>query len=1139
MIAALSLTSCKKNKAEEEIKTPVTIEIPFVSDFTCDYYTTDGMQIADKTTRFDHDGEVRVKIGFKLSKAAYEAGKREFTIRFLLPLGFTGDIFEANTSDTFDADLSAVYAVDDRNDKDCRFEARIKFNYSSGILSFGYNYDEEEVVTVGNQPLKCGEAFIFEYDEESDGYAMFNDPECNGWPGRGGLEIPEMFAGKPITVIGDETFLRCGMMESVTIPSSVIRIGGAAFKDCQSLTSITIPNGVTSIDIRAFSGCTNLTSVDLPKGVKTITEGVFEYCDNLANVTIPDGVTMIGESVFYGCESLTGVTVPTGVSSIGKYAFYDCKSLIGVTIPDAITSIGEYAFYGCESLKHIAIPNGVESIERYTFYGCKSLADITIPADVTSIGESAFYDCGSLTDLTIPDGVIIIEKEAFSGCGGLTSITLPEGITSIGEESFNSCGGLTEIKIPFGVAKVCRNAFKDCGLAKIMILNRETSIDFSAFDKCPVEEATIPTSVIPAISKSKLLKSVEITDGEAIKEGAFKDCTVLESVTIASSVTSIGESAFYNCTGMKNVYISDFTAWYKIEFGDYYSNPLYYAGNLYLNNKPVTQLVISDDVTEIKACAFIGCRSLTSVTIPDGVTKIGSGAFIGCSSLTSVTIPDSIIKVGNDAFENCTGLKRVKVSDLDFWYKIDFDGYYSNPLHYAHNLYLNDTLVTEIVVPDVLTAIKEYAFVGCSGLTSVTIGDKIAGIGKYAFDECTGLNRVNITDLAAWCKIDFDGYYSNPLQYADTLYLGESPITELAIPNGIRAIKDYAFGGYSGLTSVTIGDSVTTIGRSAFGYCKGLVSVTLGRGVTSIGKYAFYYCDGLTSVHISDVAAWCKVDFADHLSNPLYYAKNLYLNGSENPTTELVIPNGVSEIKNYAFNGSGCKNITSIIISNSVTSIAKYALSGCSIETATLPLSVISGVLTKKLKNITITSGGSINKDSLIGCTELVSVAIGNNATSIGEYAFSDFTALTSITIGDGVTIIGDYAFNHCASLTSVIMGKGVKSIGSEAFCGCSALTSLKVGENVTSIRSRAFLGCYKLARVTIPHSISNIEKLAFYNCGIKTIIFEGTESEWVTVSSKIGNLYYYPNGRMAVEIKAVCVADSSSELVFYLYIDE
>ena len=187
-----------------------------------------------------------------------------------------------------------------------------------------------------------------------------------------------------------------------------------------------------------------------------------------------------------------------------------------------------------------------------------------------------------------------------------------------------------------------------------------------------------------------------------------------------------------------------------------------------------------------------------------------------------------------------------------------------------------------------MTGISSYAFSGCSSLTSITIPDGVTGIGFYAFEGCSSL-------------------------------------TSITIPDGVTSIGHHAFEGCSSLTSIVIPDSVTVIGFYAFSSCTSLTSVTIPSSVTSIGGSAFSGCTSLTSIHITDLAKWCGINFGGADANPLYYEKNLYLNGSL--VTELVIPEGVTSIKAYAF--YNCTSLTSVTIPTSVTSIGDSAFYGC------------------------------------------------------------------------------------------------------------------------------------------------------------------------------------------------------------------
>ena len=295
---------------------------------------------------------------------------------------------------------------------------------------------------------------------------------------------------------------------------------------------------------------------------------------------------------------------------------------------------------------------------------------------------------------------------------------------------------------------------------------------------------------------------------------------------------------------------------------------------------------------------------LVSVVIPDSVTSIGDYAFYKCKGLTSVTIPDSVTSIGDYAFDGCTGLTSVYYTgDIAGWCGILFEDSAANPLYYAGKLYIDGQSVTELVIPDTVTEIKDYAFYNCTGLTSVTIPDSVTSIGSSAFEDCTGLTSVTIGnsvtsigewafynctgltsvyytgDIAGWCGISFSSQYANPLYYAGNLYIDGQLVTDLVIPDSVTKINAYAFynctklasvtipasvtsigmGAFydcTGLTSVTIPDSVTSIGEWAFWGCTGLISVTIPDSVTSIGRYAFRDCTGLTSAIFKDTEGW-------------------------------------------------------------------------------------------------------------------------------------------------------------------------------------------------------------------------------------------------------------------------------------------
>ena len=307
-----------------------------------------------------------------------------------------------------------------------------------------------------------------------------------------------------------------------------------------------------------------------------------------------------------------------------------------------------------------------------------------------------------------------------------------------------------------------------------------------------------------------------------------------------------------------------------------YSNE--YTGSVTIPSS-VTYSGTTYSVTSIGTAAFYDCTGLTSVTIGNSVTSIGYDAFFYCTGLTSVTIGNSVTSIGSSAFSSCRGLIEVNISDLSAWCKIDFGDFNANPLYYAKKLKLNETEIKDLVIPNDITKIKDYAFYNCSGLTTITIPNFVTSIGEEAFSLCSGLTEVNISDLSTWCKIDFGSSGANPLYYANKLKLNGAEIKDLVIPNDITKIKDYAFYNCAGLTTITIPNSVTTIGNYVFYDCYRLTEVTIPNSVTSIGEYAFDSCWNLdTIISLNPTPPVCanSNSFYNYSRPTLYIPKDSY-----------------------------------------------------------------------------------------------------------------------------------------------------------------------------------------------------------------------------------------------------------------------
>ena len=423
-----------------------------------------------------------------------------------------------------------------------------------------------------------------------------SDYAFEGCSGLKSLTIPSS-----VTSISDYAFEGCSGLKSLTIPSSVTSIGWAAFRGCSGLRSLTLPSSVILIGDHAFEGCNGLISLTIPSSVISIGESAFRGCSGLTSLTLPSGVTSIGSEAFEGCSGLTSLTIPSSVTSIGGYAFGGCSGLTNLTISSGVTEIGYYAFYGCSGLTSLTIPSSVTEIGKSVFKGCSGLKSLTIPSCVTSIGREAFRGCSGLKSLTLPSSVTLIGEWAFDGCSGLTSIYVyPEKLPKLESNVFNGCDAKNcTVYVPKGTYadyKLSKFGYFENivdGINKDGLLTTQVTIKLD-------EAGTLPDRIGEnqkyLITNLKIVGKINGTDLKFIREMAgcdfnmektdgklsildlseakivaggdayyvrhgnnrytsndnldvyaFAGCSGLTSLTIPSSVISIGYYAFYGC----------------------------------------------------------------------------------------------------------------------------------------------------------------------------------------------------------------------------------------------------------------------------------------------------------------------------------------------------------------------------------------------------------------------------------------------------------------------------------------------------------------------------------------------------------------------------------------------------------------
>lgn len=894
-----------------------------------------------------------------------------------------------------------------------------------------------------------------------------------------------------------------------------------------SPTKLVLERGITYIGEFAFSGCGIAGDLTLPDGVTEIGENAFAYCSGLTSVVLSQSVAWLDNWAFLNCSGISSLTMPKGVTGIGYAAFRGCGSLTSVTIPASVIDINSAAFSNCSSLENIAVDGkniyyiSVDGVlfnkNRTTLVaypsGKKGTA-YTIPKGVTSIGANAFSYCRNLIDVTIPENVTSIGGDAFNGCSNLVSVTIPKSVTSIGSSAFENCSSLTSVTIPENV----------------------TSIEWGTFYGCK----SLTGVIIP--------ENVTVIDGHA-----FDGCSSLISVTIPKSVASIGDSAFQNCSRLTNV-------------------------------------AIPENVPSIAMDTFYGCNSLTSVTIPKSVTAIGIRAFDGCDSMKDVYYTGNQsqwdkIKI-YDCNESLLGatlhLNSVapaasgKCGDDLVWaltddgvLTISGTGEMADYPNFPDVPWYDDRekIMTAVIEPGV-TNICSFAFFGCKNLTSVTIPEGVTSIGSYAFNACnltsmeipasvTAIGTLDASALGAGRNLT--GYFVDEKNTAYTsvdgiLFSKDGTVlvaypqgkndTSYSIPESVTCIASDAFGG-SRLTSVTIPESVTSIRLGAFFGCNGLTSITIPKSVVSIGDLALADCANLSSIYADEEnTVYTSVDGI--LFNKEKTTLVVYPSGRK--TTSYRIPEGVTSIGDYAFDGCG---LTSVTIPGSVTSIGSSAFSGCpslkdvyyagtQTQWDAVQIGDYNGPLFKATLHFKFANSVAFGScgDNLtwdIGADRTLTISgigamldyeyttddNGDRHTTAPWYAYSP----TKLVIEDGVTYIGHYAFLGCGLTCSVTIPETVTGLGWESFGLCGGLTDVTIPASLTKIRYGTFNGCTGLTSVVIPEGVPMIDGIAFAGCtGLTSIVIPEsvTKIEWGAFKEcgSLEDVYYAGNKTQWDEIE-------------------
>ncbi len=874
---------------------------------------------------------------------------------------------------------------------------------------------------------------------------------------------------------------------NLVIPDNIDKMPSRAFYNYEKLESVSFSNPKLVFEMNWASGCTNLKSMYVDSYDTWMSRDFDQYGDSiLKNI----------ECLYIDGEPVIDYVIPEGETRISDYAFYGYKGIKSITLPAGIEYIGVGAFSesGLENVY-------VDSLEVW-FDICRKNATLNDYFGTTGIplGCAKNFSIGGEppVDLVIPETITDIPDLAFWNVKSLRSVTLHKGITDIGSSAFLGCTNLKYVYVPDFTtwSKICR-------------LNADASLEVIYIDNEPVVDFVVPegTESLPAV--------------------CFKNYDKLESITIGSGLKSIGANCFTDCDNLKNVYVDSMSTWFNLKFADDTANPMNVAENLYIAGKSIENLVIDETLTSIPANAFADCKGIKSVTLHGNITSIGENAFAGCTNIESVYVPSleawlnidfgsgsanplsngaklyidgvllenlrvpesvskikpyafsgygylktfeitgSPLEIGMSAFTNACKDMEIHAKTIEDWFSVSVDfslfPAYCNPMRCGATLYIGGKQPEEIVIPESVKRIPDFAFQNCKSLKKITI-PATTGIGIDSFMN-SGLKEVVIGSLTQ--KI-------NPVfNLTSSHFRNCMSIEKVTLGYGVKSIGDGAFRGRSNLKEVVMYSGLEEIGVEAF-YNSGITSVIIPSTVKEVGKFAFSKCSALESVTFGDVVGTAPIMSIDS-----------YAFKACPKLTAVTFNSGVKKIGSFAFDDSFA--IKDVYVNDLVTYL--------SVEYPEDPYDGQYSSPARCADNIYI--DGKIVKN----------LVIPEGVTRVACNAFFNIESLETVKFPSTLKEIGTSAFASCWNLKDFTLPESLEKIGDFAFFSCSLITKLELKKNVKDIGMSAFEYCIGLKTVYMYPEMLGVGECGFGECkNIEIVLYTGTKEAWEKLLAKNKN---------------------------------
>ena len=951
--------------------------------------------------------------------------------------------------------------------------------------------------------------------------------------------VASTYMGYPVKWITAGVFEGYELMESLTLPETLVSISTRAFAGCVNLKSIYLGASMRTLYPDSFAGCRSLDTIEVDPNNTTFiavdncliqkNNNQLILASNNAKIPADGSVKVIGKNAFSELNSIEEIVIPEGVTTIIAEAINNCPNLQKLSLPSTLTSFDLNYITGCNSISAVLFPSGHPI---YTAEGnaisdksAKTLilgfASTEIPDWVTTIGADAFKDCSGLVSIKLPDSLKTIKTGAFRGCTSLESVSI-SGNVSVMASAFQGCTALRYVELGQKVVLNGTYIFADCtSLESITIPEATTSVPSYLFRGCS--------------SLSNIVLHEKIS---AFSTHSFADCPALTSFRIPASVTELPDYLFYGSSLLREIiYEGTRHEWHTVKKGYYWvvgsltlitvrcadgdlslTEPQPQAGSYGLvyqmnadgkgaqligfkngipNSFEIATTYNGVPVTGIADGALTRLGISGTVTFGSYITNIGKNTFTQCPFISEVVLARGVESIEGDAFLGCSGLKKLSYrGTVAEWEKIKkSEGWnYGAAIETVHCL---DGIVSVTPHPDTHGGSEGLAY----RINQSSSGDFYAvftGLGTCTDSDIViasnyfGYPVLELTARALQGKTNIrnvslpEGITAIPAQF----FYECTSLEKITIPKSVTVIDSYAFLGCTSLEKITIPKSVTVIDSYAFLRCTSLEEIKLSEGLESIGQYAFALCTSLAKVNIPDSVTYIgSLSFTDTLIDSIHISKNVtdiddaYFGANIKSIT--VDP----ENKTFVITGNCLIDRERKILlrvfgeptfpnDGSIRYIEELAFRDIDFEIKKL-------ILPEGLEEILWYDGK--------GLESVEELHIPSTFVSWGAYTFNQCPNLKKITVAEDNPRY--YSVGNCVierdtgelvlgCSRSVIPNDGsVRSIGRYAFYNRAGLEKIVIPEGVTEIIFRAFANCTSLREVKLPESLRTIDEAAFLGC--------------------------------------------------------